>query len=106
VSSGDELMPTIADFDVPASRSGRKIQRPKPLVYQDEQASTQTMSYRLTTCTNLTRYSHNALLAPEMNKTVLRTHNQEIQYAIENEFFFLQVKKKTKTKKKSKPKKS
>ena len=37
VSSGDELMPTIADFDEPASRSGRKIQRPKPLVYQDEQ---------------------------------------------------------------------
>ena len=37
VSSGDELMPTIADFDEPASRSGRKIQRPKPLVYLDEQ---------------------------------------------------------------------
>ena len=39
VSSGDELMPTIADFDEPASRSGRKIQRPKPLVYQDDQVS-------------------------------------------------------------------
>ena len=37
MSSGDELTPTIADFDVPASRCGRKIQPPKALIYQEEQ---------------------------------------------------------------------
>ena len=45
VSSGDELIPTIADFDQPASRCGRKIQRPKALVYADEQVPIATCQY-------------------------------------------------------------
>lgn len=36
-SSGDELVPTMADWDEPASRCGRKIQPPKVFFYPEDQ---------------------------------------------------------------------
>lgn len=43
MESGDELLPSIASFDEPASRSGRRIQPPKPLTYPDNQVRCSVM---------------------------------------------------------------
>ena len=63
VTSGDELLPTIADFDGPASRCGRKIQPPKALIYSDEQVHCTFSMYTRSVLPSLNvRHSGRALL--------------------------------------------